>query len=69
LRGRRQTRLARDPWQQGGLVVLGRDGEVPLLQLYTQPGDRPELDRALRAVATAAVRKTSRRRGSKPAND
>jgi len=47
LRGRRQTRLEGDAWQQGGLLLLGPGGRVLFLQRNRNAGDRPDLDGAL----------------------
>ncbi len=56
LRGLRQTSLQGDAWQQGGLLLLMPDGQVPFIQRNENAGDRPELDAAL--VALAAQRRT-----------
>ena len=47
LRGNRQTSVEGDPWQQGGLLLLGPGGQVLYLQRNRGAGDRPDLDRAL----------------------
>lgn len=60
LRGNRQTTVEGDPWQQGGMLLLGPGGQVLHLQRNRSAGDRPDLDRALRALG--AGRKAARRR-------
>lgn len=40
--GHRQTRLAGDAWQQGGVIVLDRTGSVVYLQRNADAGDRPD---------------------------
>jgi hypothetical protein len=50
LRGHRQTSVEGDPWQQGGLLVLGRGGEILFLQRNRDAGDRPDVDGALAAL-------------------
>ena len=60
LRGNRQTSVEGDPWQQGGLLLLGPGGQVLRLQRNRSAGDRPDLDKALRALG--AGRKAARRR-------
>ncbi len=39
LRGGRQGRMQGDPWQQGGVLVIGRDGSVLLQDVSDRPGD------------------------------
>jgi len=60
LRGRRQTRLEGDAWQQGGLLLLAPGGRVLFLQRNRSAGDRPDLDGALAALSPG--RRPSRRR-------
>ena len=60
-RGHRQTAVEGDPWQQGGLLLLGRGGEILFLQQNRDAGERPDLDGAL-AVLAPAGRTTARRR-------
>jgi len=50
MRGLHQTKTAGDPWQQGGLLVLGPGGRVLYLQQNSSAGDRPDLEAALAAV-------------------
>jgi hypothetical protein len=56
LRGRRQSALQGDPWQQGGLLLLGTGGRVLFVQRNRNAGDRPDLDSALRALRPRAAR-------------
>jgi hypothetical protein len=60
LRGHRQTTLEGDPWQQGGLVLVGRDSRILFLQRNRSAGDRPDLEGALAALS--AEGRTARRR-------
>ena len=50
LRGNMQTRTQGDPWQQGGLMVLDRQGRILFLQRNRDAGDRPDLDAALKTL-------------------
>lgn len=49
--GHLQKPPAGDAWQQGGVVVLARGGEVVYRQANRHAGDRPDIDAALRAIA------------------
>lgn len=50
-RGHRQTRVEGDAWQQGGVVVMARGGEIVYAQPNRDAGERPDLDAALAAIA------------------
>jgi hypothetical protein len=58
--GHRQTPVEGDPWQQGGLVLVGRGGRILFFQRNRDAGDRPDLDGALAALG--AERPAARRR-------
>ena len=60
LRGMRQTKVAGDPWQQGGLLVLAPGDRVLHLQQNSSAGDRPDVEAALAALA-ADSRQPARR--------
>lgn len=49
--GFRQGRVQGDPWQLGGVVVLGPDGEVLHTQTDAAAGDLLDLDAALGPLA------------------
>ena len=49
-RGHVQTGLEGDPWQQGGLVVFARGGEIVYSKPNRDAGDRPDVDAALKAL-------------------
>jgi alkyl-hydroperoxide reductase/thiol specific antioxidant family protein len=59
-KGHRQTSVEGDAWQQGGLVVMARGGELLYVQRNRDAGARPDIDAALRALRpqTATKRKT-----------
>ena len=48
--GHMQKAPAGDAWQQGGLVVLARGGEIVYRRANRHAGDRPDLHAALRAL-------------------
>lgn len=50
-RGFRQRRKAGDLWQQGGAIVMGRDGKVLYRHASWHPGDQATPDRLLHALA------------------
>ncbi|HEX2729991.1 MAG TPA: peroxiredoxin-like family protein [Polyangiaceae bacterium] len=53
-RGFRQRGVRGDPWQQGGALVVGRDGTVAFLQRFLvagEPTDLPDLKRAIERCA------------------
>lgn len=55
--GHRQTGLAGDAWQQGGLFVLDRGGEVLYEQRNEDAGSRPDPAAILSALRLASKRK------------
>ncbi|MDQ6692527.1 MAG: AhpC/TSA family protein [Candidatus Dormibacteraeota bacterium] len=55
LRGRTQTAVQGDPWQQGGLVLMMPDGRLPFIQRNQSAGDRPDLRGALESLAAQAL--------------
>ena len=58
--GHVQTGLAGDAWQQGGVFVLGRGGEVLYEQRNEHAGTRPDVAAILQALARAAEPTTKR---------
>ena len=50
LRGRRQTSVEGDPWQQGGIYVIARGGAIVYAHTNRNAGDRPDVDAALAAL-------------------
>ena len=52
LRGRRQTSVQGDPWQQGGAYVVGRGGTILYAHANRNAADRPDVDAALAALRT-----------------
>ena len=50
--GHRQTATAGDPWQQGGLAVVAPGGRILFVQQNSDAGERPDVDGALRALAS-----------------
>lgn len=48
-RGFRQSRMAGDPWQQGGASVIGADGEIRCTVVDRAGGDPLDVDALLRA--------------------
>ena len=50
LRGRRQTSVEGDPWQQGGIYVIANGGAVVYARANRNAGDRPDVDAALAAL-------------------
>ena len=52
-RGFRQTSVQGDPWQQGGVLVLGRDGTVRHRQIDRAGGDMLDLDAVLASLRPA----------------
>lgn len=53
-RGFRQGRLAGDPWQQGGALVIAPSGEVLHRFVSARPSDLPSADALLGALKKAA---------------
>lgn len=51
--GFRQTSVQGDPWQQGGVLVLGRDGTVRHRQIDRAGGDELDLAAVLAALRVA----------------
>jgi peroxiredoxin len=49
-RGFRQVELRGDPWQQGGVVAVTRDGTVAYLQRFNVAGERVDLSEVERAA-------------------
>ena len=54
-RGHIQTGIEGDPWQQGGVVVLARGGEIVYSRPNRDAGQRPRLDAALAALRRPAT--------------
>jgi peroxiredoxin len=54
-RGFRQRGRRGDPWQQGGALVIDRDGTVAFLQRFSMAGERADLGDLLRAVERCKV--------------
>lgn len=50
LNGHRQTRLAGDPWQQGGVFVIDRTGRIVYEQRNEDAGARPDRNAILAAL-------------------
>jgi peroxiredoxin len=53
-RGFRQTRTQGDPFQQGGIVVVGADGDVLYRFVSDEAGEHPSLDDVLAALPHAS---------------
>lgn len=53
-RGFRQRGLRGDPWQQGGALVVAKDGSVAFLQRFAVAGERTDLADLRRAVERCA---------------
>ncbi|MCB9537225.1 MAG: AhpC/TSA family protein [Myxococcales bacterium] len=53
--GFRQGRTQGDPWQQGGVLVVGRDGRRWLRHADAFAGDHADLDAVLQAVERAVA--------------
>lgn len=53
-RGFRQGRTQGDPWQQGGVLVIARGGEVLWSHASEGPGDNASADEIVTALRTAA---------------
>ena len=51
IHGHRQTSIAGDPWQQGGLFVAVPGAELIWEQQNQDAGDRPQLEEALAALS------------------
>lgn len=51
--GHRQTKVQGDPWQQGGAIVLGRDGTVVHAQRDCAAGDAIDWARVVAAIPGA----------------
>ena len=52
-KGFRQTSVKGDPWQQGGVFVVRKDGEVVYSHISQAAGDHPEPRELLEAVGQA----------------
>lgn len=52
MRGGRQGRTQGDPWQQGGVLVVGRDGSVLWRHASKRPGDNASGDEIARALTS-----------------
>ena len=52
LKGRRQTSVQGDPWQQGGAYVVARGGTILYAHANRNAADRPDVDAALAALRT-----------------
>jgi hypothetical protein len=50
-KGFRQTKVAGDPWQLGGVFLLTPAGEVRYEQRSREAGDHPPMDDVLAAIA------------------
>jgi hypothetical protein len=50
-RGARQGRTQGDPWQQGGVVVIAKDGRVLWQHANDNPADNPSADEIAAALA------------------
>src|SRR5438105_10504220 len=53
-KGFRQGRLAGDPWQQGGTIVVAPSGEVLYEYRSRRPGDHAPPDRVVAALKESA---------------
>lgn len=49
-KGFRQSRTQGDPWQQGGVLVVGVDGRVRFTQKSASAGDHPDVSAVIEAV-------------------
>ena len=54
--GSRQGAIQGDPWQLGGVFVIGRDGELAYRYVSREAGDHPPVDDILAALADDAPR-------------
>ena len=54
--GQRQGKLSGDPWQQGGVLVVGTDGEIAFRQASRWAGDHPAPARVIEALRALARR-------------
>ena len=52
-RGHRQTKVQGDPWQQGGVLVLDRKGEIAHAQRDSAAGDSIDWRRVIEAIPAA----------------
>ncbi|HLL23664.1 MAG TPA: peroxiredoxin-like family protein [Kofleriaceae bacterium] len=52
IRGQRQGRMQGDPWQQGGTLVIDRDGTVRWHHTSGRPGDNAEAAQIVAALRT-----------------
>ena len=52
MRGGRQGRTQGDPWQQGGVLVIGRDGTVLWHHVSDRPGDNATGAEIVRALTS-----------------
>ncbi len=53
--GFRQTKVQGDPWQQGGVLVVRRGGEVEWAYASATAGDHPPIDLVLAQAKRAAA--------------
>ena len=53
-KGFRQGRTAGDPWQQGGAVVVGKDGQVLYRHVSSGPSDQADARALISALPHAA---------------
>lgn len=65
--GFRQTSTRGNPWQQGGVYVVDRDGCVTFSYVSQFAGDHPEIENVIFAVDTTARAAASARAGGKRA--
>ena len=54
MRGRRQTSVQGDPWQQGGTYVVATGGLIVYAKPNRTAGDRPDVEAALAALRSAS---------------
>ena len=54
MRGHRQGTTKGDPWQQGGVLVIAKGGEVKWHQASERPGDNAEAREIVAALQTIA---------------
>ncbi len=53
MRGGRQGRVQGDPWQQGGVLVIARDGTVLMQDVSDRPGDNAQAPEIIAALPTS----------------
>lgn len=54
VRGQRQGKLEGDPWQQGGVLVVGTDGAIAYRYASRVAGDHPPPARVVKALRALA---------------